>query len=360
MKSSGLRIKHIRVHPLDVPLIAPFTISYSNLEFVNNVAIEVELADGSVGLGETPTMRPVTAEDQQQALDVLNELADVLTGQNAGEWRRIARELAINMPELGSVRAGIEMALLDALTRSWGTPLFQFFGGAGNSVVTDITIPICKAGEAEKLARQYQEEGFDTIKTKIGTDVDGDIERLVAIRRGHPYCKLVLDANEGYTAKEALDALSELRRQNIEPSLFEQPVPREDWEGLGELTEEASVLIAADESCRTPQDAMHIAENQLAHVLNIKLTKCGVAQALDIAAIARASNLGLMIGGMVETRIAMGFSAHFAAGLGGFDWIDLDTPLLMAEDPVEGGYQREGATYTLDVGVAGHGGNLKK
>ena len=65
-----------------------------------------------------------------------------------------------------------------------------------------------------------------------------------------------------------------------------------------------------------------------------------------------------MIGGMVETRIAMGFSAHFAAGLGGFDWIDLDTPLLLAEDPVCGGYIAKGPCYQLDVGSYGHGGVL--
>jgi len=69
-------------------------------------------------------------------------------------------------------------------------------------------------------------------------------------------------------------------------------------------------------------------KDNLAQVINIKLAKCGVVQALEIAEIARANGTGLMIGGMVETRIAMGFSAHFAAGLGGFDWIDLDTPLL--------------------------------
>ena len=100
-------------------------------------------------------------------------------------------------------------------------------------------------------------------------------------------------------------------------------------------------------------------KNNLAQVINIKLAKCGVAQALEIAEIAKANGTGLMIGGMVETRIAMGFSAHFAAGLGGFDWIDLDTPLLMAEDPVSGGYIAKGPCYQLDVGSYGHGGVLK-
>jgi len=142
-------------------------------------------------------------------------------------------------------------------------------------------------------------------------------------------------------------------------ALLEQPVAREDWEGLGKLARGAGMPVAADESCRSPADAIRIGAHKLAQVINIKLAKCGVVQALEIAAIARASGLGLMIGGMVETRLAMGFSAHFAAGLGGFDWIDLDTPLLLAADPIAGGYRAQGARYRLDTGCAGHGGYLR-
>ena len=98
---------------------------------------------------------------------------------------------------------------------------------------------------------------------------------------------------------------------------------------------------------------------KLAQVINIKLSKCGVVQAMDIAAIARSNGIGLMIGAMVETRLALGFGAHFAAGLGGFDWIDLDTALLLSDDPVLGGYIATGPHYQLDVGSYGHGGVLK-
>jgi L-Ala-D/L-Glu epimerase len=90
-------------------------------------------------------------------------------------------------------------------------------------------------------------------------------------------------------------------------------------------------------------------------VINIKLMKCGIAEALDIAAIARAAGMGLMIGGMVESTLAMTVSACFAAGLGGFSFVDLDTPLFMAETPLVGGMRYEGARITLDHIEAGHG-----
>jgi L-alanine-DL-glutamate epimerase-like enolase superfamily enzyme len=355
---NNTEIIRIETFPLNVQLKSPFTTSTSNLHAINNVAIRLDLGDGSSGWGEIPILPPTTHEDQKTAINALEEYRDHLLGQNASEWRRITAELQERISPFASVRAGLEMALFDALSHSWKIPLFIFFGGYQDKVKTDITIPICPAKTAEKLAKQYRLTGFETIKTKIGLDMTEDIDRVLAIHRGHPDCRLVLDANEGYSVNQTLEMLSELRTAGIHPALLEQPVPREDWEGLGRISREAKVIVAADESCRNARDAIRIGSENLAHVINIKLAKCGIIHALEIYNIARAYGLGLMIGGMVETRLAMGFSAHFAAGLGGFEWIDLDTPLLLASDPVKGGYTVKGAEYNLDTGSYGHGGEL--
>lgn len=108
----------------------------------------------------------------------------------------------------------------------------------------------------------------------------------------------------------------------VTPVLFEQPVHRDDWEGLGYVSliarEKYGVSVAADESCRSLNDVSRIAEGNLADVINIKLAKVGVVGALNIIELAKAAGLNLMIGGMVETRLAMGFAGHLAAGLGCF------------------------------------------
>jgi o-succinylbenzoate synthase len=353
-----LYISRIEVRPLVVPLLAPFTIASSELKGIANVAVRLVLSDGSVGWGESPTLPSVTKEDQATALRLLNELATTLTGTDVGAWLRIAHELAEQIPEYPAVRAGLEMALIDALARSRQAPLFRFFGGRQRSLITDITIPICAANDAKRLAACYRRAGFKTLKAKIGHDLAQDVERVRAIRQGQPDCRLVLDANEGYEPEQALALVRELRGYDIEPSLLEQPVSRDDWDGLARLAREAGVPIAADESCRSARDALRIAREGLAQVINIKLAKCGVVEAMAIVAIARSAGIERMIGGMVETRLAMGFSAHFAAGLGGFNWIDLDTPLLLAEDPVQGGYLATGPRYDLDARASGHGGSL--
>ena len=351
-------IESIEAFPLNVPLLAPFTIATARLDHVNNVAVRVRLRSGAEGWGEIPSLHPVTTEDQPTALAAVRQIAPQLVNHDAAAWRPLAVDLATALPNLTATRAGIEMAVLDALNTHWDVPLYQFFGGASDQLSTDITIPICPPDEASTLAATYREQGFEVIKTKVGLDLHDDVGRLSAIRDAYPACALVLDANEGYSVDQALAFLAALHSEGIEPALFEQPVAREDWDGLGRITHEGGVPVAADESCRSPQDALRITQGGLATVLNIKLAKCGVAGALEIAAIARAGGLGLMIGGMVETRLSMGFAAHFAAGLGGFDWIDLDTPLLLAEDPISGGYIAEGPHYSLASIEAGQGGSI--
>jgi L-Ala-D/L-Glu epimerase len=83
------------------------------------------------------------------------------------------------------------------------------------------------------------------------------------------------------------------------------------------------------------------------NVVNIKLMKCGFVEALDIAAVCRATHTQLMIGAMMESRLAISAAAHFVAGLGGFRYIDLDTPMLLADDPFTGGYEQRGGIYDL-------------
>ena len=100
--------------------------------------------------------------------------------------------------------------------------------------------------------------------------------------------------------------------------------------------------MAADESVRSLDDARRVIQLQAADDINIKIMKTGVVEALRIAALARSVGLRLMIGGMVETRIAMGCSFSLVLGQGGFDVLDLDTPLLLSTDPVLGGYSYSG------------------
>jgi L-alanine-DL-glutamate epimerase-like enolase superfamily enzyme len=247
----------------------------------------------------------------------------------------------------GTAIAGIEMALLDALTRSYDIPLYVFFGGASTSVETDMSIPMVTPERGYDLAKATVARGISSIKIKVGGDLSDDVARVEAIREGAPNAGLMLDANQGYTANEALICLEALDNRDIRPMLMEQPVHKDDYEGLRYVTQHTTVPIAADESAYSAANVAHLLEMGAVNVVNIKLMKSGFVEALDIAAVCRARHTQLMIGAMMESRLAIAAAAHFVAGLGGFRFIDLDTPMLLAEDPFTGGYEQSGGVYDL-------------
>lgn len=352
---SATRIRSVAFEPLDVPLIEPFVIAIGRLDNVRNVLITVTLENGAIGYGEAAPLEPINGENQATVMAVLQTLRPLIEGRDAAEWRKLSAFASGIFHAQAAARAGLEMAVLDAVTKTMGVPLYRFFGGAQSEVETDISIPIVTPDRARELARGIAAEGVHVIKLKVGTTLREDIERTLAVRDGAPDCAITLDANQGFTADQAVELVRRLRESGVDVRLFEQPVPRHDHFGLKFVTEQARVPVAADETVASAADAISVASSRSAHVVNVKLMKSGIVEAMDIVAVCRAAHLGLMIGGMIETRLAMCCSAHFAAGHGGFSFVDLDTPLLLAEDPFEGGWRRDGGRYALGHIEAGIG-----
>ena len=354
-QTAATQVARLEAEPLDLPLLEPFTISTGRMEMARNVLVRVTLADGTLGLGEAAPFPPSGGETQETALAAIEGMRPLLEGADAAHWRPLAHRLEASFEHQAPARAGIESALLDAFTRSTGTPLWHFFGGAGTQVTTDISIPIAEPGHVRELAEHYSDRGAMTLKIKVGTTIGEDIERVLAAQEGAPDCDLILDGNQGYTPATAIQLIATLAEDGVRPILFEQPVHRHDLEGLRFVTERAGVPVAADEAVHTAADALRIARLGAANAVNIKLMKSGLVEALDIAAVCRAAHLQLMIGAMLESRLGIAISAHLIAGLGGFQYVDLDTPMLMDGDPFAGGYEQDGMVYRLEGVAAGHG-----
>ena len=352
-------IVRLDADPLDIALLEPFAIATGRVDDARNVLVRVTLADGTVGLGEAAPFPPSGGETQETALAAVRGMASLVEGHDAASWRPLSEALLASFEHQTTARAGVEAAVLDALTRSWGIPLFQFFGGVESQVETDISIPIVSPARVAELSRGHAQRGAATLKLKVGADVDDDTDRVLALVEAAPDCDVILDGNQGYTPSEALELLRALAEEDVEPILFEQPVHRHDLEGLRFVTERAGIPVAADESVQTAADALRIARMGAANVVNIKLMKAGIVEALDIAAICRAAHIDLMIGAMIESRLGIATSAHFVAGLGGFHYIDLDTAMLLADDPFIGGYEQSGMALALDRTQPGHGVRLR-
>jgi L-alanine-DL-glutamate epimerase-like enolase superfamily enzyme len=346
--SHATTIRSITVEPLDIPLLEPFTIATGGVDSVRNVLITLTLQDGTQGYGECAPFPPSTGESQETVLAAAHHGAvQLLTGQDVANWRELSRRLHSIYYAQATLCAGFEMAMLDALTRSHGMPLSVFFGGAGIQVETDMSIPIVSPQRAQVLAQEAANKGISTIKVKVGGDLYDDVERVEAVRSGAPGVGIILDANQGYTPAEALLCLEALDERDIRPLLLEQPVHKDDFAGLRYISQHTTVPVAADESAASVAAVQRLIEMQAVRVVSIKLMKTGIIGALDVAALCRASHVGLMVGCMVESRLAVAAAAHLVAGLGGFAYVDLDTPMLLATDPFVGGYEQRGGVYDV-------------
>lgn len=350
-------IRAIEVSRLDIPLLSPFGISGGAQAVANNVLVTIELADGTRGYGEAAPLPPYNGETQTDALNALRQAQDWVVGRDAQTWRGLAAEShRRGGSESGSAQCALETAILDALCRHERTPLWKFFGGAGTKLETDMTVTTGSVEEAAGTARAIRSRGIRSIKVKIGAgDVEEDRVRIAAIHEVAPESPLILDGNAGLTRAGARELVCGLKADGIAPALLEQWLPKDDLDGMRALRLESGWLVAADESVTTAEEARHVAQAGAADVINIKLMKSGVAVALEIVEVARASGLGLMIGGNLESILGMTMSACFAAGKGGFRFADLDTPLFLATNPFTGGFAMEGGQISIEQIVAGHG-----
>jgi L-Ala-D/L-Glu epimerase len=349
-------IHELVVEPLDLALTEPFAIAGGAQLAAHNVLVEVRLAGGASGLGEAAPFPAVSGETQASTIAALGELSDLVRGRDARGWRAIASAMTERAPLAPSARCALEIAILDALARHHGLSLETFFGGTGAAVETDVTIVAGDATHAAEAARDIASRGFRAIKIKVGALApEADAERVVCVRDAAPHARLLVDANGGYDVAGARRFLGAVAEAGVSLALFEQPVPRGDLAAMRAVTDASDVPVCADESARTADDVLALWRAGAARAVNLKPMKSGVSETLAMWAVARAAGLELMIGGMVESVLAMSFSAHLASGLGGFAHVDLDTPLFIAAHPFEGGFVQRGPRLDLTGVTAGHG-----
>jgi L-alanine-DL-glutamate epimerase-like enolase superfamily enzyme len=172
----------------------------------------------------------------------------------------------------------------------------------------------------------------------VGADKENEFKIINGIHQQNRNVRIIIDANQGFDENTATSFIREITNHGCNVILFEQPVNRYDLDAMARMTRLLDIPIAADESVFSLEDLRKVINAGAANVINLKIMKTGIFRALQIASTALSFGLDLMIGGMVETRLAMGCSSSIAFGYCPIKYIDLDTPLLMKSDPMLGGY----------------------
>lgn len=345
-----MKIAHVDVEPLDLPLRESFEIALGTQHAAENVLVRIETENGVCGVGEGSPDPPVTGETRASSLEICRAAATLLEGRDVRNYRALGHDLRRTFTGAVSAIFAVETALLDAYSRERCLPMSELFGGAPGPVETDLTIGICEPEEARRRAARAVREGFSTLKVKTGTDVADDVARVVAVSEAAPDAELTVDANQGWTPKETERFATALEDRGVDLALLEQPVPAADVTGLAAARRRSSVPVAADESLFTPADAIRLIRAEAADVFNVKLGKSGVLGAAHIAHIAEAANVDLMVGCMLESAVGIHTSAHLVAGLGTVSHVDLDGNQLLAEDVID-----RDRGPTIDIAGPGHG-----
>ena len=332
---SVTRIESVDVEAVTYPLAASFPIASGTQETAAVLRVTLRDSAGHVGVGEAAPVPHIVGHDRRAAREAALQLIPVLRGADPVAVRRLHRQLwAASAANVSAIHA-VEVALIDLCCRALSVPMATYLGGPPCEVRTDMTVPMVDPSLAADRAEAAVAAGFTQLKVKTGGDITTDIARLHAVSDAAPAAELTVDANQGWTAAEALSFTDAMGDAAVDIKLIEQPLPAAALDELAELRGMIDIPIAVDEAVFTPTDAHAVVAADAADIIVLKLAKTGVIGAVDIAAIARGAGVDVMMGCMLESAIGIHASAHLVAGLGGFIHVDLDGNQLLGEDVVD-------------------------
>ena len=335
-----MKIVDIQTDEIFIPLATPFKTALRTVSSVEDVVVKITADDGRVGYGEAPPTGVITGDTKGSILSAVNEfIRPALLGMDIAELDAVMARLDSCILKNTSAKAAVDMALYDLWGKLYGAPLYRLLGGARRELETDITISVNPVEEMVRDSLAAVERGYRILKVKVGKEGLKDIERIQAIRQAvGPQVAIRVDANQGWTAKQAVRIITAMEDRGLAIDLVEQPVKAHDLEGMRQVTRAVYTPILADESVFSPEDAVTIIQTGAADLLNIKLMKTGgIHNALRICAVAETYGVECMIGCMLESKLAVTAGAHLAAARGVITRADLDGPSLCRTDPFEGG-----------------------
>ena len=320
---------------LQLPFRHPFTISKGTKTHQPSLVVRLEHR-GIIGYGEAPAINyyQVTVEQMIEELLRKQPLIERFAFTDPERYWHYLHHLLPGHPFLV---CALDMAGWDLFGKLIGKPLWKYWDlDLQKAPLTDYTIGI---DSVERMVEKMQERPWPIYKIKVGTRQDLEVLQTL---RSHTNAIFRVDANAGWTVAQATEILPKLKALGVE--LVEQPLAKEDWEGMKTLLATANLPLIADESCVGEEDVARC--SGYFNGINIKLTKCsGITPALRMIREARSLGLSVMMGSMNECSIGSAAIAQLSPLL---DYMDNDGPLLLAEDMATGLRYQQGRVMVSD------------
>lgn len=359
-----MKIKEIKTGSIKAPLRVPFKTALRTVDSIDDVLVSIITDTGEEGFGEAPPTAVITGDTEGSIIEAVRHfIGPAIIGMDIDCLEDILTKIQNSMVHNSSAKAAVDMAIYDLYGKLYNIPVYKLLGGARKEITTDITISVNDPETMAKDAEYAVEQGYDTLKIKVGLDPILDVERLVAVRNvvGNGV-NIRIDANQGWTAKEAVTVLNRMEEKDLRIQFVEQPVKADNIEGLALVTAHSPVPVMADESVFSPSDALKIMQNHAADMINIKLMKCGgIYNACHIISAAETYGMPVMMGCMLEAKVSVNAAVELTCAKKIVKYIDLDGPALCTYDPVKGGATFEGKKIKVSdnpgMGISGICGN---
>ncbi|MEY3090059.1 MAG: hypothetical protein RL113_375 [Pseudomonadota bacterium] len=333
-----MKITDIRTTILKAPLKTPFVTALRRVEILEDLVVIMECDDGTIGYGEGAPTPVITGETIGSMIAAIDYLKPLILGREIEEFDDILKNIHSRILHNTTAKSALEIALFDLKAKASKAPLYKMLGGTKTHFNTDITISMNGIDRMVEDALHAVSLGYETLKIKIGEDPINDSERIIKLYEALPRnITMRLDANQGWSADEAIDLLHRIESKGIIAECIEQPVKADDIEGLRYIKERVQTPLLADESVFSLKDARMLFELQAVDYINIKLAKTGgISQALQLADLAKSYDTKCMIGCMLEGPISVAAGVHLASAKADIvSMLDLDAVNLLASHSVE-------------------------
>lgn len=344
-----MKITEVEIFEYNIPM-QTFVISLGTLHEAKNLLIKIHTDEGFIGWGEGSPFPFIVGETQGTCIALAKDFATLWKGKNPLAIEERMLEINQYVPNNTTAKSAFDMALYDITAQYAQQPLYAFLGGKKRVLQTDETIVIGTPAEMAEKAVNLKGQGAPFLKLKLGkgNDVKADLERVRAIRAAiGSDIPLRLDANQGWSVENAIQILNTLEGDNIQ--LCEQPVLFYDYEGLKQVSDAVKIPVVGDEACFNARNAEQLIAMHACKFFNVKLSKSGgILEAMKIARLAQKANMECMLGGMIESKLALTANAHLACAFDHFKYFDLDLCFPHKMDPVVGGVTFENK-YTIHL-----------
>ncbi len=346
------RVARVEVRPVRRFLRLPFVTALGQKSHSDNVVVGVTLSGGARGVGEAYSSLAMPWQTGPRLAAALRRLGRRFRGRDVRDIERRVAEAWRAEGDWPTAVGAFEAALWDALAQAEGIPLYVMWGGAQREIETVLSVSAVPPDIVGKRARVAARGGWRFLKLKLNglQPLALNRERLRAARRAAPRARLLLDPNQSFNPSGLEQLLWSARADGIAIELIEEPFPKRDWAALAEAKARGLGPLLADESIQTVEDARRACRGALIRGPNIKLAKSGLLRSRAILQVfdRKFKGQGLsMIGCMAESRVGLAAAVHFALGLGGFQYADLDADLLLKPTEDQGGYLRRGPWICL-------------